>query len=493
MISAKYRPDFGKTRHPISLAVYLIAGLVGFWIATQSLEILSIVLASIGLTLFALITPFSALAFMLILAPMRTLIATESSVQLPLDIGQLSLIIFAMLSFVYTTARNKNINVVWSPIFIPILIFITAITLSCVQAVSLGAWLTEWLKWVIILILIPIIFNIARKQWEWLLFSLTLAGVANAMIGIYIFFGGSGANHLLINNHYFRAFGTFGQPNPFGGFMGLLAPLAFMAVYGYGTIAFRRWRAHTLHIADSLLIIYYLIASLLICIALFFSWSRGAWLGFTFSYAIMAFAIPRRLMHSFGLVACFLAVIGGLWISNVIPPSVVARVTSSTAEFFAFEDMRGIDITPDNYAVAERLAHWQAALNMAEQNPLFGVGMGNYEIVYSQYRLVNWDESLGHAHNYYLNILAETGMIGLIAYLSLWIWIIWLTWKTRQHPDPLVHAIAIGLVGAWIYLSVHSLLDNLYVNNLFLHIGVMLGMLAFLYQQTWEVTRSEQT
>ncbi len=48
----------------------------------------------------------------------------------------------------------------------------------------------------------------------------------NALIGLYEFFGGSGALVLLIDNRFSRAFGTFGQPNPFGGFMGLLAPVA---------------------------------------------------------------------------------------------------------------------------------------------------------------------------------------------------------------------------------------------------------------------------
>ena len=47
-------------------------------------------------------------------------------------------------------------------------------------------------------------------------------------------------------------------------------------------------------------------------------------------------------------------------------------------------------------------------------------------------------------------------------------------------PDPLARLILVGLFGSWAYLAVHSLTDNLYVNNLFLHLGVMLGVLAVL-------------
>src|SRR5690606_34926810 len=125
----------------------------------------------------------------------------------------------------------------------------------------------------------------------------------------------------------------------------------------------------------------------------------------------------------------------GLWLAGRLPASVVARVSSATQELFAFDDVRGVDITPENYAVVERLAHWQAALNMARAHPWLGVGFGNYEIAYADFRLMNWKFPLGHAHNYYLNVLAEAGMIGLIAYVFYWAVVVFLTWHARRHPD----------------------------------------------------------
>ena len=139
---------------------------------------------------------------------------------------------------------------------------------------------------------------------------------------------------------------------------------------------------------------------------------------------------------------------------------------------------------PVNYAVVERLAHWQAANDMAHDRPLFGVGLGSYEAVYDDYRLVNWEAPLGHAHNLYLNMLAETGIIGLAAFLAFWLLIFTLTWRCRRHPDLFSRSIAIGLLGCWTYIAVHCLFDNLYVNNLFFHIGVLLSVLAILYRQT---------
>ncbi|MEO1645894.1 MAG: hypothetical protein AAFR67_11945, partial [Chloroflexota bacterium] len=85
--------------------------------------------------------------------------------------------------------------------------------------------------------------------------------------------------------------------------------------------------------------------------------------------------------------------------------------------------------------------------------------------------------------NYYLNILAEAGIIGFLFYAGMWLCIVWVTWYGCQHPDVLMRSFVVGLMGSWAYLSFHSLLDNLYVNNVFLHLGVMLGLLALANHQ----------
>ena len=323
-------------------------------------------------------------------------------------------------------------------------------------------------------------------------FSLVLWSHLNAMVGLYIFFGGSGADHLLIGGRFFRAFGTFGQPNPFGGFMGIALPLSIMGTYGQLIIIWKtRHRGSSLPIKTIGMSIFFVLASFLLIASLIASWSRGAWLGFGISTAIMLFAIPSKLAHSIGLTLVLILVTLGMWFAGLIPQSIANRLTTAATDFITIEDIRGVDITTVNYAVVERIAHWQAAINMAATNPLTGIGLGNYEIVYDDYRLLNWKEPLGHAHNYYLNILAETGIIGFLIYSTFWVIILITTWQTRQHPDPFTRAIAIGLLGSWTYIAVHSVFDNLYVNNLFLHIGILLSMLAIIHQHVNQTLKLE--
>ena len=78
-----------------------------------------------------------------------------------------------------------------------------------------------------------------------------------------------------------------------------------------------------------------------------------------------------------------------------------------------------------------RLGIWKETLRMFQDHPVTGMGLGTYdELAYSRYHtsydnmlggLPNWFYRNGwHAHNSYLHILAEAGLVGFSAYLFLW-------------------------------------------------------------------------
>lgn len=56
---------------------------------------------------------------------------------------------------------------------------------------------------------------------------------------------------------------------------------------------------------------------------------------------------------------------------------------------------------------------WEIALNMFNSNPLFGQGFG----AYAEYS-ADLDAITTSAHNYYLQIMAELGIVGLVLYLA---------------------------------------------------------------------------
>jgi putative inorganic carbon (hco3(-)) transporter len=215
---------------------------------------------------------------------------------------------------------------------------------------------------------------------------------------------------------------------------------------------------------------------------LYISASRGAWLGAAAAVLAMALFLSRRLGLGISLVILVLVAGWGFWEAGLLPASLTSRLASVT-DFVNVTDVRGINISDANFALVERLAHWQAAVSMAETHPWLGVGLGNYATAYPAVRLLNWPNALGHAHNIYLNVLAETGAAGLAAYTLLWGSVIALTIRVLKRATGWERGLALGLLGAWAHLSAHQIVDNLYVNNIHFLVAGLLALLVYLDQR----------
>jgi O-antigen ligase len=69
----------------------------------------------------------------------------------------------------------------------------------------------------------------------------------------------------------------------------------------------------------------------------------------------------------------------------------------------------------DRSTVQSRLSQWESAIQIAQHNPVFGVGLGNYAHAREEY---SGRRSRQGAHNSYLSIAAESGILGLILFVS---------------------------------------------------------------------------
>ena len=68
----------------------------------------------------------------------------------------------------------------------------------------------------------------------------------------------------------------------------------------------------------------------------------------------------------------------------------------------------------------------------------------------------------------------------------------WLSPPWRALIIGVVAGLAIGLLGSWVHLSVHNVLDTLYVNNAHLHIAALMGLLVFLLRRQELVEQQNQ-
>jgi O-antigen ligase len=206
------------------------------------------------------------------------------------------------------------------------------------------------------------------------------------------------------------------------------------------------------------------------------SWSRGAWVGYAAATAVVGAVQGRRTRAILAIVlglSLLALLVGG---TGALPAPVTERLTSFLP-FIDTPDIAAVEITDANYASLERLAHWQSALDVWRDHPWLGVGFGNYAAAYAQYALPKWPMPLGHAHNYYLNVAAETGLLGLVAYICLWGIVFWYLWRVlRVTPDPRTRALALGALGMLVHVSVHNIVDNLWVHNMYIHVAIALGL-----------------
>ncbi len=479
------------TRHslqsqPWTLAALTLLAIIG-GLAIAQLPVATLVVA-LGLGLIAigtLVEPAIGLVVTLVIGPWAAWQNTYLPGLLPTDVGQLG-VALTLGAWGLRGLARREFNIPRLPLLIPLSIFTGWAAVTMLWAPDYSFGLPEVLKWIEMALVALFVVDVAgRRGARWIIFGLLLSAIVQALVGIYeARIRGIGPEGFLLSEGVYRAYGSFEQPNPFGGFIGLNLPIAI----GLGLALWSKVRRErkTSEISGDLrglvwrrlgLAILVTFAVAILAAALYLSFSRGAWLGAVAALLAMGLFLPRRRWIGLALIGGLIVVGLGLFSAGLLPASIADRFADVGA-LVDFRDVRGVKISDANYAVVERLAHWQAAAAMIEANPYTGVGFSNYQPVYEQYRLLNWPMPLGHAHNIYLNVAAETGLPGLAAYLVLWIAIFAQTIRTIGAQSGVMRGLALGLLGAWVHLSVHHLFDNLYVDNVHLNIGAMIGLLS---------------
>jgi len=107
---------------------------------------------------------------------------------------------------------------------------------------------------------------------------------------------------------------------------------------------------------------------------------------------------------------------------------------------------------------------WKVALNGVEERPILGWGQESFNYPFNKYytpNLYGQEQWFDRAHNVFLDWLIAGGFLGLLAYLFLYIGLLWAIWKSK-HPDLGVpgKAIITGLVVAYFFHN-FFVFDNL--------------------------------
>lgn len=390
---------------------------------------------------------------------------------------QVLFVLVAGIWYAWTMIR-ENRRVLFTPIAVAMLLFVAATVPSISAATSIPESLAEISRWLVTAFSYIILVNVVqnRREMAGLIVVMLVAGMSEALLGLVQAYLGIGPESFNVEGGLTRAYGTIGMPNSFAGYLNMSLPLALaLAVYEWGKWSGERSRTHVLdrtrlvHIRHLWLALLLTFASIVLFWTLVTTLSRGAWIGLTLGVLAMMVVLGKRAAPALSGMLATVALTVVLAVLGALPEAISDRFGQLSTQIAIF-DPRGVTPNPDNYALVERMVHWHVAGNMFLSSPWVGAGFGNFNTVFDKFGVQGWPYSRGHAHNYYLHLLGEVGIIGFTFYMVMLIAILVVGVRAirrcRQAGDSFGEAVSIGAFGVVVTLAGHNFFENLHALNM---------------------------
>lgn len=248
--------------------------------------------------------------------------------------------------------------------------------------------------------------------------------------------------------------GTFVNRNHFSGYLEMIVPLALglavarMNLLSFGVKGFREkivlWTSKG--VLGNVLILA-AVAVMSLGVVLSNSRSGLVVLGFT-AFLFLGFSVTSfsrsgyrqpwvgKFIRTTFLIVTALAVYIGV---------------GSTIKRFAFDDLLRED----------RPLYWANTADIVGDFPLFGTGLGTYASAYNAYERRGGSEmELQHAHNEYLECVAELGTVGAVILIGGILYLAvqaYLAWRKRRNAQ--ARALALGGIVSLAGIGVHAVTD----------------------------------
>ncbi len=228
------------------------------------------------------------------------------------------------------------------------------------------------------------------------------------------------------------------HPNVVGGMLAMLLPFCGAATW------LARQRKSGLLMAGGLGIIFISLFSLLL------SASRGAWIAFVAAVALallwgglaqVSHNQPRRRRWLFlGLIG--LGILAGA-IIFAVRPVIINRLVAAL---------------PGVAGGQSRLDLYRNSLILVQEYPFIGAGLGGFMMLYSTYSFLIHVGYIIHAHNLFLNVAIEQGLIALFMLFWMWTWFGKSLWQAAKggRIAPLPAAAALSLIT----ILLHGLVED---------------------------------
>ena len=225
------------------------------------------------------------------------------------------------------------------------------------------------------------------EDWRGFLWFVMSFGFLVAIFGILQHLTFNGKLYWFREMHYGGIpFGPYVNRNHFAGFTELVIPVALVPLV-LGKVRRERWFAVA-------------IFALLPIGALFLSASRGGMLSFAAEIGVLALLmVLRRAGGRHVLAGGVVLLLAFLLVSWLGVRQILER----------FSSMQSLEVT-----VGKRATMRQDAWHMFRDHPWTGTGLGTLPLVFPAYESLYDGKIVNHAHNDYLEMLADTGLAGAL-------------------------------------------------------------------------------
>ncbi len=153
-------------------------------------------------------------------------------------------------------------------------------------------------------------------------------------------------------------------------------------------------------------------------------------------------------------------------------------------------DIEGTDMTFSDLAnpktVTLRFTYWAGAFDMAVDNWMTGVGLGNFGVAYPQHQPPG-DSDTKQVHNDFLQLLCETGIVAFIFFCGFWTWFVVIGGvRLRAIARSESGWLIAGLYGCVVGFVLHAIVDFPFINP---SLATLVFLLAGLF---WAQVQADQ-
>jgi putative inorganic carbon (HCO3(-)) transporter len=204
-------------------------------------------------------------------------------------------------------------------------------------------------------------------------------------------------------------------------------------------------------------------------ICLMYSLSRGGYAAFLAGCLVIGLLKQRKILV---LAGVFLFT----W-TTLVPPAVEQRVAMT------YDAQNG---AVDNSS-RTRLSLWSNAMNVYQENPVWGTGFDTYEYMHLNRRTDGFAGYYADTHNYFVKVLVETGAVGFLLFLWLLGRIVSEGYRLfRRAHDPFFKSLGLGVIG-WLVCTVVA---NLFGDRwTFLQVNGYMWVIAGLVCRAFELEK----